>query len=154
MCGICGIAFSARSRRLVDAHELVRMRDTMTNRGPEVCGVFTGGGGGRGHRRLSIIDVAGGHQPMHDDAGSLHIVYNGEVYNHQDLRASLERRGHRYRTRCDTESILRLYQEGGAQAVRRLRGMFAFAIWDSRREELFLARDHVGVKPLYYVHTD
>jgi len=151
MCGICGIAFSARSRRLVDAHELVRMRDTMTHRGPDDCGVFTEGRVGLGHRRLSIIDVAGGHQPMHDDAGSLHIVYNGEVYNHQDLRASLERRGHRYRTRCDTESILRLYQEEGPRAVEQLRGMFAFAIWDSRTEELFLARDRLGVKPLYYV---
>ncbi len=154
MCGICGIALSARSRRRVDALELVRMRDTMTHRGPDDYGIFDEGRVGLAHRRLSIIDVAGGHQPMHDDAGSLHIVYNGEIYNHPDLRASLERHGHRYRTRCDTETILRLYQEDGAQAVRRLRGMFAFAIWDSRREELFLARDHVGVKPLYYVHTD
>src|SRR5207253_1585403 len=78
---------------------------------------------------------------------------NGEIYNHTDLRASLERRGHRYRTRCDTETILRLYQEEGPRAVDQLRGMFAFAIWDSRREELFLARDRLGEKPLYYVHT-
>jgi len=154
MCGICGIAFSTRSRRRVDAPELVRMRDTMTHRGPDDYGIFDQGRVGLAHRRLSIIDVAGGHQPMQDDGGSLHIVYNGEIYNHPDLRASLERRGHRYRTRCDTETILHLYQEDGADAVRRLRGMFAFAIWDSRREELFLARDHVGVKPLYYVHTD
>ena len=130
------------------------MRDTMTHRGPDDCGVFHQGRVGLAHRRLSIIDVAGGHQPMHDDSGSLHIVYNGEVYNHQELRASLERRGHRYRTRCDTESILRLYHEEGPRAVDQLRGMFAFAIWDSRREELFLARDRLGVKPLYYVLTE
>src|SRR5256885_6160857 len=154
MCGICGIAFSARSRRLVDAQELVRMRDTMTHRGPDDFGIFTEGRVGLAHRRLSIIDVAGGHQPMHDDGGSLHIVYNGEVYNHQDLRASLEQRGHRYHTRCDTETILRLYQQEGPPAVHQLRGMFAFAIWDGRREELFLARDRLGVKPLYYVLTE
>jgi len=154
MCGICGIAFSARSRRRVDAQNLVRMRDTMTHRGPDDFGVFNEGRVGLAHRRLSIIDVAGGHQPMHDDSGSLHIVYNGEIYNHGDLRVSLERAGHRYHTRCDTETLLRLYQEEGAQALHRLRGMFAFAIWDSRREELVLARDRLGVKPLYYVHTD
>jgi asparagine synthase (glutamine-hydrolysing) len=154
MCGICGIAFSTRSRRAVDAQELVRMRDTMTHRGPDDFGIFNQGRVGLAHRRLSIIDVAGGHQPMHDDAGSLHIVYNGEIYNHAELRASLERRGHRYRTRCDTETILRLYQEDGPGAVDQLRGMFAFAIWDSRREELFLARDRLGEKPLYYVQAD
>jgi asparagine synthase (glutamine-hydrolysing) len=154
MCGICGIALSSRSRRRLDARELVQMRDTMTHRGPDDYGIFDEGRVGLAHRRLSIIDVAAGHQPMHDDTGSLHIVYNGEIYNHPDLRASLERRGHRYRTRCDTETILRLYHDDGARAVRQLRGMFAFAIWDTRREELFLARDHVGVKPLYYVHTD
>ncbi len=154
MCGICGIAFSKRSRRSVNVQELVLMRDTMTHRGPDGCGVFTDGRVGLAHRRLAIIDVAGGHQPMHDDDGFLHIVYNGEIYNHRDLRTSLERRGHRYRTRCDTETILRLYQDESSRAVDRLRGMFAFAIWDSRKEELFLARDRVGIKPLYYVLTD
>jgi len=153
MCGLCGIAFSTRSGRTVDAHVLVRMRDTMTHRGPDDCGVFTDGRVGLAHRRLSIIDVAGGHQPMADDSGSLHIVYNGEIYNHPDLRAALERRGHRYRTRCDTETILRLYQEDGPRAVEHLQGMFAFAIWDRRREELFLARDRLGEKPLYYVQA-
>lgn len=126
----------------------------MTHRGPDDCGLFLEGCVGLGHRRLSIIDVAAGHQPMADESGSLHIVYNGEIYNHPDLRPELERRGHRYRTRCDTETILHLYQEAGSQAVSQLRGMFAFAIWDSRREELFLARDRLGVKPLYYVHAD
>jgi asparagine synthase (glutamine-hydrolysing) len=153
MCGICGIAFSPGSRRQVDAQQLVRMRDTMTHRGPDDFGIFHEGRVGLAHRRLSIIDVAGGHQPMHDDSGSLHIVYNGEIYNHQELKVSLERAGHRYHTRCDTETLLRLYQDEGAQALHRLRGMFAFAIWDGRRGELFLARDRLGVKPLYYVHT-
>ncbi len=130
------------------------MRDTMTHRGPDGCGVFNDGRVGLGHRRLAIIDVGGGHQPMHDDTGCLHIVYNGEIYNHSDLRVSLERCGHRYRTRSDTETILRLYQEEGSKAVESLRGMFAFAIWDSRKQELFLARDRLGIKPLYYVLTD
>jgi asparagine synthase (glutamine-hydrolysing) len=153
MCGICGVAFSTRSRRTVDAQALVRMRDTMTHRGPDDCGIFGEGRVGLAHRRLSIIDVAAGHQPMPDDTGSLHIVYNGEIYNHPELKVALERRGHRYRTRCDTETILHLYQESGSRAVEQLRGMFAFAIWDGRREELFLARDRLGEKPLYYVHT-
>jgi asparagine synthase (glutamine-hydrolysing) len=129
------------------------MRDTLTHRGPDDCGLFTEGRVGLGHRRLSIIDVAAGHQPMADDTESLLIVYNGEIYNHLDLRTGLERRGHRYRTRCDTETILHLYREAGSQAVHQLRGMFAFAIWDRGREELFLARDRLGVKPLYYVHA-
>ena len=126
----------------------------MTHRGPDGCGLFTEGRVGLAHRRLAIIDVAGGHQPMHDDGGHLHIVYNGEIYNHRELRTSLERRGHLYRTRSDTETILRLYQDESSRAVDRLRGMFAFAIWDSRKEELFLARDRLGIKPLYYVLTD
>ncbi len=154
MCGICGIAYAPRSRARVDEQQLIRMRDTMTHRGPDGYGVFTDGRVGLGHRRLAIIDVASGHQPMHDDTGSLHIVYNGEIYNHSDLRVSLERCGHRYRTRSDTETILHLYQEEGSKAVEYLRGMFAFAIWDSRKQELFLARDRLGIKPLYYVLTD
>jgi asparagine synthase (glutamine-hydrolysing) len=127
------------------------MRDVLTHRGPDDCGLFFDEGVGLGHRRLSIIDVAAGHQPMANDDGSLHIVYNGEVYNHPALRTELEARGVRYRTRCDTETVLRIYEAEGARAPRRLRGMFAFAIWDRRTRELFLARDRFGVKPLYYV---
>ena len=153
MCGICGIALSARSHRLVDPPGLVQMRDTLTHRGPDGCGIFSEGRVGLAHRRLAVIDVGRGHQPMPSDDGSLHIVYNGEIYNHLDLRASLKRRRHRYRTSCDTETILHLYQEEGPRAVEQLRGMFAFAIWDSRKQELFLARDRLGVKPLYYVHA-
>jgi asparagine synthase (glutamine-hydrolysing) len=130
------------------------MRDVLTHRGPDDCGLFLDETVGLGHRRLSIIDVAAGHQPMTSDDGSLHIVYNGEVYNHPLLRAELESRGIRYRTHCDTETVLRMYEVEGAQAPQHLRGMFAFAIWNTRARELFLARDRFGVKPLYYVHRD
>jgi asparagine synthase (glutamine-hydrolysing) len=155
MCGICGIVLSSRSTRRVDQRRLERMRDVLTHRGPDDCGIYLEEGVGLGHRRLSIIDVSAGHQPMANDDGSLHIVYNGEVYNHPALRAELEAGGIRYRTRCDTETVLRIYEAEGAHAPRRLRGMFAFAIWDRRSRELFLARDRFGVKPLYYVlHED
>jgi asparagine synthase (glutamine-hydrolysing) len=153
MCGINGIVFSSRSGRSVDRRVLERMRDVITHRGPDDEGIYLSGAVGLGHRRLSIVDVAAGHQPMTNEDGSLHIVYNGEVYNHADYRAELEARGHTYRTHCDTETILHLYEEHGARSVEHLRGMFAFAIWDERKRELFIARDRLGVKPLYYVHT-
>ncbi len=130
------------------------MRDVITHRGPDDYGLFIDQRVGLGHRRLSIIDVAAGHQPMTNEDGSLYIVFNGEVYNHADFRRSLEERGHRYHTHCDTETILHLYEEEGSRVVESLRGMFAFAIWDKRKKELFIARDRLGVKPLYYVHTD
>jgi len=130
------------------------MRDVITHRGPDDSGLFIDGAIGLGHRRLSIVDVAAGHQPMTNEDGSLQIIYNGEIYNHADYRAGLEARGHRYVTHCDTETILHLYEEDGARCVEKLRGMFAFAIWDARRRELFIARDRLGVKPLYYVHND
>jgi asparagine synthase (glutamine-hydrolysing) len=154
MCGINGIAFSRRSRRTVDAAVLKSMRDVITHRGPDDEGIFIDGLVGLGHRRLSIVDVAAGHQPMTNEDGSLHITYNGEIYNHTDFRAALEAKGHVYQTHCDTETILHLYEEHGEHCVDYLRGMFAFAIWDQRRKELFVARDRLGVKPLYYVHTD
>ncbi|PYS82030.1 MAG: asparagine synthase (glutamine-hydrolyzing) [Acidobacteria bacterium] len=154
MCGINGIALSSRSRRQLDVRVLERMRDVITHRGPDDEGVFVDGRVGLGHRRLSIVDVAAGHQPMTNEDGSLHIIYNGEIYNHADFRESLEARGHVYRTHCDTETILHLYEEEGVRCVERLRGMFAFAIWDAKRRELFIARDRLGVKPLYYVHAD
>jgi asparagine synthase (glutamine-hydrolysing) len=154
MCGINGIALSSRSRRELDVRALERMRDVMTHRGPDDAGLYVDGRVGLGHRRLSIVDVASGHQPMPDEDGSLHVTYNGEIYNHSDYREELEAKGHVYRTHCDTETILHLYEEHGAACVERLRGMFAFAIWDSRRRELFVARDRLGVKPLYYVHAD
>ncbi|HEY0386132.1 MAG TPA: asparagine synthase (glutamine-hydrolyzing), partial [Pyrinomonadaceae bacterium] len=154
MCGINGIALSSRSTRRLDARLLVRMRDVQEHRGPDDSGIFVNGQVGLGHRRLSIVDVAAGHQPMTNEDDTLHIVYNGEIYNHADFRAGLEARGHRYRTHCDTETILHLYEEEGAACVSHLRGMFAFAIWDEVQKELFIARDRLGVKPLYYAHAD
>jgi asparagine synthase (glutamine-hydrolysing) len=154
MCGINGIALSSRSRGSIDVAVLERMRDVVRHRGPDDEGIFIDGRVGLGHRRLSIVDVAAGHQPMTNEDGSLHITYNGEIYNHADFRSSLEARGHTYRTHCDTETILHLYEEHGESCVNHLRGMFAFAIWDQRKRELFIARDRLGVKPLYYTHTD
>jgi asparagine synthase (glutamine-hydrolysing) len=132
---------------------LERMRDVLTHRGPDDAGLFIDGRVGLGHRRLSIVDVASGHQPMTNEDGTLHIVYNGEIYNHADFRESLEAHGHRYETHCDTETILHLYEEHGQACVDHLRGMFAFAIWDQQKRELFVARDRLGVKPLYYAQT-
>jgi asparagine synthase (glutamine-hydrolysing) len=132
---------------------LERMRDLLTHRGPDDAGLFIDGRVGLGHRRLSIVDVASGHQPMTNEDGTLHIVFNGEIYNHADFRESLESRGHRYETHCDTETILHLYEEHGQNCVEHLRGMFAFAIWDQQKRELFVARDRLGVKPLYYAQT-
>ncbi len=137
----------------IDERALERMRDVLAHRGPDDYGVFNDGKIGLGHRRLSIVDVAAGHQPMTNEDGSLYIVFNGEIYNHADFRERLEARGHVYRTHCDTETILHLYEEEGVGCVESLRGMFAFAIWDTRRRELFIARDRLGVKPLYYTHT-
>lgn len=154
MCGINGIAFSTRSRRLIDERVLERMRDVITHRGPDDQGLFIDGNVGLGHRRLSIVDVGGGHQPMTVENGRFHITYNGEIYNHADFRAELKAKGHQYKTQCDTEAILHLYEEHGMRAVDFLRGMFAFAIWDNEKRELFIARDRLGIKPLYYVHDD
>ncbi|MFZ0063005.1 MAG: asparagine synthase (glutamine-hydrolyzing) [Pyrinomonadaceae bacterium] len=154
MCGINGIALSRQSGRTLSRDVLTQMRDIITYRGPDDEGLFIEGNVGLGHRRLSIVDVAAGHQPMTNEDGSLHITYNGEIYNHADFRSSLEARGHVYQTHCDTETILHLYEEYGEACVNHLRGMFAFAIWDRRKHQIFIARDRLGVKPLYYVHTD
>jgi asparagine synthase (glutamine-hydrolysing) len=129
------------------------MRDVITHRGPDSEGIFVDGQVGLGHRRLSIVDVAAGDQPMTNEDGSLYITYNGEIYNHADFRESLEQKGHVYRTHCDTETILHLYEEHGAGCVDFLRGMFSFALWDRRNRELLIARDRLGVKPLYYFHA-
>jgi asparagine synthase (glutamine-hydrolysing) len=154
MCGINGIAFSSRSGRTVSRPQLEAMRDVIRHRGPDDEGLFIDRNVGLGHRRLSIVDVAAGHQPMTNEDGSLHITYNGEIYNHADYREWLESRGHVYKTHCDTETILHLYEEYGVDCVEHLRGMFAFAIWNQRKQELFIARDRLGVKPLYYLHAD
>ncbi len=154
MCGINGIALSSNTRHILNVATLERMRDVITHRGPDDEGLFVDGRTGLGHRRLSIVDVAGGHQPMTNEDGTLHITYNGEIYNHAAYRDALEAKGHAYRTHCDTETILHLYEEYGAGCVEHLRGMFAFAIWDQRKRELFIARDRLGVKPLYYAHAN
>jgi asparagine synthase (glutamine-hydrolysing) len=154
MCGISGIALSGRHARHVSEGVLLRMRDVLRHRGPDDAGIFIEGPIGIAHRRLSIVDLATGHQPMANEDGSLRIVFNGEIYNHADYRRDLEARGHVYSSHSDTETILHLYEEYGVRCVDYLRGMFAFAIWDRRTNELSIARDRLGVKPLYYVHTD
>lgn len=152
MCGINGIAFAPASGRRIDERVLRTMRDAIDYRGPDDAGIFIDENIGLGHRRLSIVDVAHGQQPMFNADHSCAIIYNGEVYNHADYRAELEAKGYEFQTHCDTETILHLYEEYGAKCVEKLRGMFAFAVWDKRKKELFIARDRFGVKPLYYVH--
>lgn len=154
MCGINGIVYSNRSNKIIDIEILRKMRDVQIHRGPDDAGEFIDGQIGLGHRRLSIVDVSHGSQPMFNEDKSLVIVYNGEVYNHADYRAELEAKGHIYQTHCDTETILHLYEEYGENCVEKLRGMFAFAIWDRTKKELFIARDRLGVKPLYYVYNE
>ena len=149
MCGIAGILDFRRDER-IEVTSLRRMCDVMAHRGPDDEGTFARGRIGLGMRRLSIIDVATGHQPISNENESIWIVFNGEIYNHAALREQLITRGHSYRTHSDTETIVHLYEEYGRDCVRHLRGMFAFAIWDSTRESLFIARDRLGIKPLYY----
>jgi asparagine synthase (glutamine-hydrolysing) len=152
MCGIAGIlAFS--DQFALDEATVARMTDSLRHRGPDDAGTLVRRDErvALGHRRLSIIDLSSaGHQPMSNEDGTVWITYNGEVYNHAELRAGLEARGHRYRSLTDTETIVHLYEEHGAGCVERLHGMFALAIWDARRRTLLLARDRLGVKPLYY----
>src|SRR4029453_2097785 len=153
MCGIAGIV-------KLDPHEqaeedrLVRMRDTIAHRGPDGEGLIVDGRVGLAHRRLAIVDVGGGPQPMGTEDGTIWIVFNGEIYNHAALRPGLEARGHRYRSRCDTETILHLYEEEGEGLVDGLHGMFAFAIWDRPKQRLLLAGDRLGIKPLTFPRTD
>jgi asparagine synthase (glutamine-hydrolysing) len=149
MCGICGIFFRDRDWR-VKADVLAGMNQRIVHRGPDDSGFFIEENVGLAMRRLSIIDVKTGHQPLANENQNVWIVYNGEIYNHAELRAGLEARGHRYRTRSDTETIVHLYEEYGRDCVKHLRGMFAFAIWDRRTRVLFAARDRLGIKPFYY----
>jgi asparagine synthase (glutamine-hydrolysing) len=149
MCGICGIFFADRNWR-VKADVLAGMNERIVHRGPDDDGFFFEENVGLAMRRLSIIDVKSGHQPLANENQDVWIVYNGEIYNHADLRTGLEARGHRYRTHSDTETIVHLYEEYGRDCVKYLRGMFAFAIWDRRKRVLFAARDRLGIKPFYY----
>lgn len=130
------------------------MADRIVHRGPDDEGFYLGTGVGLGFRRLAIIDVTGGHQPLSNEDGSVWVAFNGEIYNYRSLRDELLRRGHRFRTDTDTEILVHLYEEESTDLVHRLRGMFAFAIWDESQRTLFLARDHFGIKPLYYTRTD
>ena len=150
MCGIAGIAHRD-PRRPVRAQSIREMCAALEPRGPDDEGLHVSGGVGLGMRRLSIIDLAGGQQPIFNEDRSMVIVFNGEIYNYRELRRDLATRGHQLRTQGDTETVLHLYEEEGARCVDRLRGMFAFAIWDGRKEALFLARDRFGVKPLYVI---
>ena len=153
MCGICGIVIPERAQRAVDQQLLVRMRDSLVHRGPDGAGLFVDGPIGLGHRRLSIVDVEHGAQPMTTDDGRSTIVYNGEVFNHPALMAELRAAGVSYHTHCDTETVLHLYERYGRAFVNHCRGMFAIAIWDRADRTLTLARDRFGVKPVYYVHA-
>jgi asparagine synthase (glutamine-hydrolysing) len=147
VCGICGIV-SARGG--VDRDRLAAMSATLVHRGPDSEGAFVEGGAGLAARRLAIIDLAGGDQPIANEDGMCTVVQNGEIYNYAALTHELERAGHRFRTRSDTETIVHAYEEWGAAFAERLRGMFAIAIWDARERRLVLARDRFGIKPLYY----
>jgi asparagine synthase (glutamine-hydrolysing) len=152
MCGICGIA--AADGAPPDVAAVRRMNDRLAHRGPDSDGLFADDRVALAMRRLSIIDLEGGDQPIANEDGSVVVVQNGEIYNYRELRTELERRGHRFRTHSDTEVLVHLYEEHGEGFVERLRGMFAIALWDGRERRLLLARDRFGIKPLYYRHVD
>jgi len=153
MCGICG-KLNFDSQAVVDPEILRNMLGTIRHRGPDGEGTYLSGPIGLGHRRLSIIDLSTGQQPLANEDGTVWIVFNGEIYNYQDLRAELLARGHRFKTQSDTEVIVHLYEEYGEACLEWLRGMFAFAVWDDRRKALFVARDRLGIKPLYYIRSN
>jgi asparagine synthase (glutamine-hydrolysing) len=149
MCGLCGV-LNFDGQAPVDQAGLAAMTATLNKRGPDDVGYFCSGPVGLGHRRLSIIDLEMGHQPLSNEDGSIWIVYNGELYNYREIRANLEKAGHRFATASDTEVIVHAYEEYGADCLKAMNGMFAFALWDSNRRRLLLARDRIGIKPLYY----
>src|SRR5260370_10244120 len=148
MCGIAGFITDSSSfdRRKV----LERMTESIRHRGPDGGGYYVDSSAALGHRRLSIVDVAAGQQTMANENENLWLVYNGEIYNHAEMRRNLERAGHRYKSRCDTETILHAYEEYGPDCLFQFRGMFAFALWDKHSKTLFCARDRLGIKPFYY----
>src|SRR5258708_7345484 len=149
MCGIAGVVSSDQNERIEEAtgHQMCA---AIVHRGPDDEGILARHNTGLGMRRLSIIDLAGGHQPVFNEDRSAWIVFNGEIYNFPELRPELEARGHRFYTHTDTEVIVHLYEEMGSDCVQKLRGMFAFALWDERRQSLLIARDRLGKKPLHY----
>ncbi|HYR44190.1 MAG TPA: asparagine synthase (glutamine-hydrolyzing) [Terriglobia bacterium] len=149
MCGICGIV-NFNATEPVNHHLVERMTSAQMHRGPDDKGYFVENNVGLGHRRLSIIDLSGGKQPIFNEDGSVVVVFNGEIYNFADLTADLISRGHQFRTRSDTETIVHAYEEYGVECMKDFRGMFAFAIWDRRQKRLLLVRDRLGIKPVYY----
>ena len=153
MCGIVGIC-ALGAARPADEAVLREMLGTIRHRGPDEYGIYLDDGAALGHARLSIIDLDTGQQPIPNEDGSLWIVFNGEVFNHPELRVELERRGHRFSTRSDSEVVLHAYEEYGEDCVSRFNGQFAVAIWNSRERTLFLARDRLGVRPLFYTVAD
>lgn len=154
MCGISGIYNFKNKDKRIDQETILKMCSTIRHRGPDDQGIFLDTNIGLGMRRLSIIDVAGGHQPIANEDKTIWIVLNGEIYNYYELREHLIRKGHIFSTKSDTEVIIHEYEESGKACVEKLRGMFAFAIWDSKREKLLIARDRVGIKPLFYAQTN
>src|SRR5438105_7049525 len=149
MCGIAGFIDVQRSRD--DAEQLIdRMCQIIRHRGPDDQGTWVGDGAALGMRRLSIIDLAGGHQPIFNEDQSILVVFNGEIYNYRELQQELEERGHHFATKSDTETIVHAYEEYGDDCVKHLRGMFTFALWDRKRQRLLAARDRFGKKPLNY----
>ena len=153
MCGISGIAY-AGFLRPVDPDQLRGMANAIMHRGPDGEGMYCAAGVGLAHRRLSIIDLEGGKQPLGNEDGSVQVVFNGEIYNYRELREQLEGRGHCFSTQSDTEVLVHLYEDVGERLVEKLRGMFAFALWDERKQRLVLARDRLGIKPLYFLRDE
>ena len=153
MCGIAGIVSADGGLGPGAVEAGLRMRDVLTHRGPDGAGLYSDTHSILVHRRLSIVDLAGGHQPLSNEDENVWITYNGEIYNHRDVRPLLEAHGHRYRTKSDTETIVHSYEEWGDECVHRFRGMFAFAVWDARVRRLLLVRDRLGVKPLYWTRV-
>ena len=148
MCGICGF-YGIEDKELLN-----RMMDVMKHRGPDEYGTYIGRNVCMGHRRLSIIDLKTGKQPISNESGSIYVVHNGEIYNFIELRKELEKKGHKFYTNSDSEVIVHMYEEEGVDCVKRFNGQFAFAIWDDGRRRLFIARDRMGIKPLYYALVD
>jgi asparagine synthase (glutamine-hydrolysing) len=149
MCGITGIV-DLTGRRMIDERLLRAMNGRIGHRGPDGDGFHFEPGVGFGHRRLAIIDVEGGKQPVYNEDHTVVVTYNGEIFNFKEVEQELLERGHKFRTRCDTEVIVHAWEEWGEKSLERFNGMFAFAVWDQRKQQLFIARDRLGVKPLYY----
>ena len=153
MCGIAGVFHFNEPGAIASLDMVSRMCSRLVHRGPDDKGLYHAGAVAMGMRRLSVVDVGGGHQPISNETGTIWLVYNGEIYNFLDLRQELKSLGHTFRTRTDSEVVVHAYEEWGTACLSRFRGMFAFSLWDERRQSLFVARDQLGIKPLYYRDT-